>query len=102
MGASKSILEKYETGLPTFLRLFEMKKPELLVILREICGDRVTKETLEDSSIVYKEIRNDEPDSITVASWDKISISPFGINFQREHSTAENIVEFNQFFKLPE
>lgn len=77
-----------------------MPKKELLETLKEICGDRVSKETLEESSNVYKKLTNDEPTELSIASWDSLIISPFGITYQKEHGTAERIVEFNKFFKI--
>lgn len=97
---SNKILEKFEFGKPTFLKFFNMPKEELLKILTEICGDRVSKETLEPSSAIHKEIVNDEPVKLTVMSWNSIIITPFGIDYLREHGQNEKIVEFNKFFKL--
>lgn len=96
------VMSKHRIGKEIFVKFFNMPKKELLEILREICGDRVTKDVFEDSSNVYKELTNDEPTKLTVASWNKVTITPFGIDYQREHSTSETIVEFNRFFKLPE
>ena len=93
-------VELYNIGFPIFQKFFEMPKPELLKVLREICGDNVSPETLEDSSSVRKEIIDDVPNSLKVCSWDTLEISPFGIHFRSEHGNSKKIVEFNKFFKL--
>ena len=93
-------VELYKIGFPIFKKFFDMSKPELLKVLREICGDRISPETLDDTSSVRKEIIDDVPNSLKVCSWDTLEISPFGIHFRREHGQSTKIVEFNKFFKL--
>lgn len=93
-------LEQYNIGFPIFKKLFDMPKPELLKVLKEICGDNISPETLEDSSGVRKEIVDDIPTTLRVCSWDTLEISPFGIHFKTEHGHSKKIVEFNKFFKL--
>ncbi len=92
--------EQWNTGLPVFLKLFNMPKAELLPLLKEICGDRIPDDLFESTTHVYKETCDDEPTKIKVASWDKIDISPFGIHYTKEHGPTTKIVEFNKFFVL--
>ena len=77
-----------------------MPKSELLQVLQEICGDKVSVETFEETTNVRKISLDDEPEKITISSWESLEITPFGIQKIKRHGTDEQIVKFNKFFKL--
>ena len=98
---AQQIQENYMAGEKTFLKLFNMPKTELLELLKEICGTKVSEDVLENSSNVYKEITNDVPQKLIIASWDKLEITPFGIKYVKEHGQSTQIIDFNKFFTIP-
>jgi len=101
MDMVEEYLEKYKVGFPTFEKLFNLKKDELLKILRELCShDKNCEEVLEDNSNVYKSIENDKPTKIKICSWSTIEVTPTGIYYKPEHGTGKDIVLFNKFFTL--
>lgn len=94
-------IERYNIGFPTFEKLFNLKKDELLIILREVCHkDNQYKEVLEDNSNVYKSIENDLPTKIKICSWSTIEVTPTGIYYKPEHGQGHDIVLFDKFFVL--
>ena len=93
-------VKKYEAGLPVFKKLFNLKKEELIKTVKEIVGDDYSS-ILDNNPDVFKEIRNDEPEKISISFYDSIKITPFGINFVGEHGyNSKKLVEFNRFFTL--
>ena len=90
--------KQWEVGYPIFEKLFNLKKAELKVLLLEICGDSY-KEII-DNCRVYKSITDDQPDKIEVCFYDKLVITPFGINYWPEHGEGSEVVKFNRFFTL--
>ena len=90
--------EQWKQGYPVFEKLFNLKKDELKVLLLEICGDKY--EELIKNCRVYKSITDDRPDKIEVCFYDKLSITPFGINYCPEHGEGSEVVKFNKFFTL--
>lgn len=93
--------EQYKKGFPVFEQLFNMKAAELKDKLKTICGSRIHNDFLfSTNSTVKKVISNDVPQEITVSFYDRIDISPYGINYKPEHRNSERIVEFNDHFKL--
>lgn len=100
MDAVQEYLEKHRIGFPTFEKLFNLKKDELLKVLKDICIERKYDDILEDSSNIYKYIENDLPTKIRVCSWSSIEITPTGIYYKPEHGNGHDIALFNKFFVL--
>lgn len=90
----------YEVGFPIFEKLFEMKKNDLLVVLREICNGKFQSDLLDDDSKITKQIEDDIPVKIIVSSYDILIITPLGIEYRAEPGHFQNIAEFNKFFQL--
>lgn len=100
MNAVEEYLEKHRIGFPTFEKLFNLKKEELLKVLREICIEKKYEDILENSSNVYKYIENDLPTKIRVCSWSSVEITPTGIYYKPEHGDGHSITLFHKFFVL--
>ena len=98
--SAATIEQNHRIGLPIFKKLFEMNSKELKIKLSQICGNLVPDHVFDGHAVVIKVSMNDEPYSIEVFAYDSLLISPFGINFNPEHSSGKTVVEFNEFFKL--
>lgn len=97
----KSIQEKYNMGQPILIKLGELKKDELIEAIKKICsGDSAALEVLENNPSVVKIISDDVISEININWYDKINISPFGINYKPEHGGGRTIVNFNETFTL--
>lgn len=90
--------EQWKTGYPVFEKLFNLKKDELKPLLLEICGENYKE--LIDNCRVYKSITDDQPNKVEVCFYDKLVITPFGINYWPEHGECSEVVKFNKFFTL--
>lgn len=99
-----SILSKYEEaynlGKPTFDKLFQLNKEELLAKLKEIFYDGKYDDILDNSPTVTKKIVNDITDEIIISCYDTLIITPLGINHKGEHYGGGRVITFDKFFKL--
>lgn len=95
------IQELYDIGRPIFFEIFKLKDSDLKEKLKSILGEEDKYENLfSETSVVERKIKNDLPQDITISYYDSFSISPFGINFKREHGEGKTLVKFNKHFKL--
>lgn len=93
--------EMWKNGFPMFEKLFNLNKPNLLKVLKEIFqDDKSILEILENNPSVIKKIENDEPSEIKVCFYSRIEINPFGIYFQPEHGASKQILKFDKFFNI--
>lgn len=101
METTNTILNKYEIGKPVFNKLFNLTKPKLIEVLKQICYnyDYVIK-LLNNNCSVKKEIYNDEPLNIIISYYDSMEITPLGITYKPEHDNPKHLIEFNQFFTI--
>ena len=97
----KEYLERYDIGFPTFEKLFNLKKDELIEILKDVCiGNSNATELLKEAPNVYKFIENDLPTKIKLCSWSTLEVTPTGIFYKPEHGQGSDVVNFNKFFVL--
>lgn len=103
MSLIKEYEEKYNTGFPTFEKLFWLNKHQLVNLLKQVCNDHSKViELLESNPNCYKKLTNDIPEEVTLSYWSTIKIIPTGIQFKTEHGQFEDVVSFNRFFYIPE
>jgi hypothetical protein len=101
MDIVEEYLEKHRIGFPTFEKLFGLKMDKLLEVVYEITSHHEkSKYILNEKPRVYKEIENDEPKKIIIASWGSLEITPTGIYHKPEHGCGDDVVLFNKFFTL--
>lgn len=94
------IENKYKQGMVHLTKLFAMPKDQLIEVVKRIVGDKVPNHVFEGS--VKKISDDDVPDKISIRFYDSIEIGAFGISYQPEHGTSRSIVDFNEFFTIPE
>lgn len=95
--------EAWKNGFPMFEKLFNLNKPNLLKVLKEIFQDNSSVlEILENNPKVIKHIEDDEPNEIKVCFYSRIEINPFGIYFQPEHGSSNQLLKFDKFFNIDE
>lgn len=93
--------KQYEEGFPIFEKLFQLKKEQLIKILKIIFQDTSSIiEFVDSNPQVTKTSKNDTPSEIAICYYDKITISPFGIYFKPEHGTSRKILMLNKFFNI--
>jgi len=92
------IMKKYEYGLTILNDLFKMSIPEFKEKLLSILNS--TYDEIVKNGRVEKITSNDIPECINIYFYDKITISPFGIDYKPEHGESRNLISFNQHFKL--
>lgn len=97
----EGIIEKMRVGQPTFNKLFEMKKDDLLVKLKDICtNNEKIMEVLTDKPNLYREIGDDTPNEMKFCSWSTVIINPIGIYYKAEHGNSNLIISFDKYFNL--
>jgi hypothetical protein len=95
MSIENKYKEMWETGFPMFEKLFNLNKPNLLKVLKELFQDNESiLEILENNPNVIKKIENDVPNEIKVCFYSYIEINPFGIYYQPEHGASKQILKF--------
>jgi hypothetical protein len=92
--------EKWETGLATFMYLFEMSSNDIIKTLKLNVNNKIGKEVLNTSPNVKKIIHNDDPFEIIIDSWDTLKVNPFGISVHWNNKYSENLTDFDKYFKL--
>ena len=103
MNKVSEITLQYEQGLPILQAFMEMTDAEIKAKVKSIGGSDIPDNglILGENSDVHRSIRNEKPEKITIAYYDKLVISPWGINFESEHGhNNKKIATFNQHFKL--
>lgn len=87
--------EKYEIGFPILEKLFNLKKEELIELLKEIFDDNDSVlEILENKPSVIKTIKDDKADNIAIHFYGSIEINFFGIFYKPEHGSGTYLVKF--------
>ena len=101
MSSESTIQKRWDTGYPTFKKLFDMPYKDLKEILKRILSSHSddVEYTINEGK-VFKEYENDEPHKLGVYCYGSVTISPFGIDYKPEHGPGRTLVEFNEFFKL--
>ena len=96
-----TLAEKYEAGYPKFRALFNLKRDDLVTVLKKILSEhRDVMEILNNKPSVKKIILNDIEEEIFISFYATIHIDPFGIRYKSEHGSYEYLVYFNNFFTL--
>lgn len=93
--------EKYEIGFPILEKLFNLKKEELIELLKDIFEENDSVlEILENKPSVIKTLKDDKADNIAIHFYGSIEINFFGIFYKPEHGSGNYLVRFNKYFKL--
>ena len=103
MGSSVSKLEeKVKIGSIILKEFFEMSDKEIKAKLESIIGTELpnSNDIFESHTDVERVIRNEEPLTITLLSWDSVEIDCLGILFAPEHGLKVRIKHFDKHFKL--
>lgn len=103
MDMVEEYLEKYKVGFPTFEKLFNLKKDELLKILRELCSHDVLKKPMfsfQKITVMFINLSKTISQQNKNMLWSTIEVTPTGIYYKPEHGTGKDIVLSNKFFTL--
>lgn len=93
--------EKYEAGYPKFRALFNLKRDDLVTVLKRVLSEHHgAMEILNNKPSVKKTIVNDIEEEIFISFYATIHIDPFGIRYKPEHGSYDYLVHFNNFFTL--
>jgi hypothetical protein len=96
MTAVERLVKEYNEGYPILCKLMDLSDVELKKTLKDLLGhDSEFSRFFEDSSDVIREYENEEPSSISLCWYGRMSISAFGIFYNKD-----KIVKFNKYFKL--
>ena len=93
--------EQYEIGFPMFQKLFQLKKEDLIKVMKYIFQDnKSVLEILENKPKVIKTLNDDEPEEIAIHFYSSISINYFGVRYKPEHGASDMILKFDKFFNV--
>ena len=95
----KTIKSKWDKGYPKFEKLFNSSSAEIQEKLSSCkFQEDIIKSLKEKQFSVIKEIHDDVPWEINLWYYDKIAITPFGIQFKPEHGPVQDIADFSVDF----
>lgn len=93
--------KEYEIGFTIFMKLFQLKKDNLIKVMKYIFKDnKSVLRILDNIPRVIKIIDNDIPNEITINCYDGITINYFGVTYKPEHGAINLILKFDEFFNL--
>jgi hypothetical protein len=93
--------EHYQIGNAIFLKLFQLKKDDLIKVMSDMFSDsKRVLDIFENNPTVIKTLRDDEPDTIEIYCYDKLEISWWGVKYKPEHGQSTTIIKFNKFFNV--
>ena len=101
MSSVEIMIERMRVGQPTFNKLFEMKKDDLIVKLKDICSNNEKiLEVLNEKPNLYREIGDDTPNEMKFCSWNTVIINTLGISYKAEHGNPNLVISFDKYFNL--
>jgi hypothetical protein len=93
--------KRYDIGFPIFEKLFQLKKDDFIKVMKNIFQDnKDVMSILENTPVVMKTLRNDEPDTITLHFYGSISLDYHGVKYVPEHGSSTEILKFDKFFNI--
>lgn len=93
--------EHFEIGNPIFLKLFHLKKDDLIKVMSDMFSDdKSILELVQNNPTVIKTLKNDEPDTMKICYYDALEISWWGVKYKPEHGSSTTILKFNKFFNV--
>lgn len=97
----EKINEQYEIGYPIFQKLFQLRKEELIKVLKDIFQDNeILLEILGRNPKVIKTLSNDEPEEVSLHFYSSITINYSGIRYTPEHGESILYLDFDKFFDI--
>lgn len=103
MSLVEKIKEQMKYGMPIFEKLFNMPSAELKTKLESICENKLSNFGMDilKNGGVSKQTINDKPEDLEIWYYGScVAVTPLGITFTPEHGKVENVIQFDQNFKL--
>ena len=93
--------QKYEVGFSIFEKLFNLKKDDFILVMKDIFKDDTkVLEILNNKPNVIKILENDCPEKIELHFYSSLLIDYSGVRYKPEHGCLYSILKFDKFFNV--